>query len=171
MAAKQGGRAPRNTAADAARTRPVTVLVVHGPNLNLLGEREPEVYGRIRLRDIDRELKALARELGMTLEAFQSNSEGAIIDRIQGARGTTDVILINPGGYTHTSVAIRDALLAVGAPVIEVHLSNIYRREPFRRRSTIADIAAGRIMGFGAESYYLALRAARALAQSPRDKR
>ena len=136
------------------------VLVIHGPNLNLLGEREPEVYGRTKLRDIDRELKRLGKELGLTVDTFQSNSEGAIVDRIQKARGRADLILINPGAYTHTSIAIRDAFAAIAVPVIEVHLSNVYKREPFRHHSTIADLAVGRIMGFGAESYYLALRAA-----------
>jgi len=135
-------------------------LVIHGPNLNLLGEREPEVYGRTKLRDIDRELKRLGKELGLTVDTFQSNSEGAIVDRIQKARGRADLILINPGAYTHTSIAIRDAFAAIAVPVIEVHLSNVYKREPFRHHSTIADLAVGRIMGFGAESYYLALRAA-----------
>ncbi|HUO05638.1 MAG TPA: type II 3-dehydroquinate dehydratase [Candidatus Binataceae bacterium] len=149
---------------------PIAVLVIHGPNLNLLGEREPEVYGRTRLADIDRDLKSLGRELKMNVETYQSNSEGAIVDRIQKARGKSDVILINPGGYTHTSVAIRDAILGVGIPVIEVHLSNVYRRERFRHRSLIADIAHGRIMGFGAESYHLALRAARAVAESARPR-
>jgi 3-dehydroquinate dehydratase II len=147
-----------------AVARPARVLVIHGPNLNLLGEREPEIYGRTRLRDIDRELKRMGRELGLVVETYQSNGEGAIVDRIQRARGKTDVLLINPGAYTHTSVAIRDAIIGVDLPVIEVHLSNVYKREPFRHRSTIADVAVGRIMGFGAESYYLALRAARLLA-------
>jgi 3-dehydroquinate dehydratase-2 len=135
-------------------------LVIHGPNLNLLGEREPEVYGRTKLRDIDRELKRLGRELGVNVETFQSNSEGAIVDRIQQARTSADIILINPGAYTHTSIAIRDAFAAIAVPIVEVHLSNVYKREAFRRRSTIADLAVGRIMGFGADSYYLALRAA-----------
>jgi 3-dehydroquinate dehydratase II len=147
---------------------PIAVLVIHGPNLNLLGEREPEVYGRTRLADIDKELKKLGRELEMKIETFQSNSEGGIVDRIQNARGKCDVLLINPGAYTHTSVAIRDAISAVNIPVIEVHLSNVYRREPFRHHSTIADIAHGRIMGFGAESYSLALRAARTIAEESR---
>src|SRR5579863_6945995 len=147
---------------------PIAVLVIHGPNLNLLGEREPEVYGRTRLNDIDKELKTLGRELEMKVETFQSNSEGAIVDRIQKARGKTDVLLLNPGAYTHTSVAIRDAILAVDIPVIEVHLSNVYKREEFRHHSTIADVAHGRIMGFGADSYSLALRAARTLVESAR---
>jgi len=106
----------------------------------------------------------------MKVETYQSNSEGAIVDRIQKARGKSDVMLINPGGYTHTSVAIRDAILGVGIPVIEVHLSNVYRRESFRHRSMIADIAHGRIMGFGAESYTLALRAARAVVAAARPR-
>ena len=146
----------------------IAVLVIHGPNLNLLGEREPEVYGRTRLVDINKELKQLGRELEMKVETFQSNSEGAIVDRIQKTRGKCDVLLINPGAYTHTSVAIRDAIAAVSVPVIEVHLSNVYRREPFRHHSTIADIAHGRIMGFGRESYSLALRAARTIAEESR---
>jgi 3-dehydroquinate dehydratase II len=152
----------------AAIAGPARVLVIHGPNLNLLGEREPEIYGRTRLRDIDRELKRLGRELGLVVETFQSNGEGAIVDRIQRARGKADILLINPGAYTHTSVAIRDAIIGVELPVIEIHLSNVYKREPFRHRSTIADVAVGRIMGFGAESYYLALRAARLLVAEPK---
>jgi 3-dehydroquinate dehydratase-2 len=149
-------------------TEPIAVLVVHGPNLNLLGEREPEVYGRTRLVDIDRELQQLGREMNLQVETFQSNSEGAIVDRIQAARNKSELLIINPGAYTHTSVAIRDAILAVAIPVIEVHLSNVYKREPFRHHSTIADIAHGRIMGFGAESYSLALRAARTIVDASR---
>ncbi len=150
---------------DPAKSSPTShALVIHGPNLNLLGEREPEVYGRTRLADIDRALKSLGRELGVAVETFQSNSEGEIVDRIQQARNRADIILINPGAYTHTSIAIRDAISAVGIPVIEVHLSNVYKREPFRHHSTIADVAVGRIMGFGAEGYYLALRAAASIA-------
>jgi 3-dehydroquinate dehydratase-2 len=163
----KAGQVAANAAKNGASTA-IAVLVVHGPNLNLLGEREPEVYGRTRLADIDKELKRLGRELEMKVETFQSNSEGAIVDRIQQARGKCDVLLINPGGYTHTSVAIRDAIAAVNIPVIEVHLSNVYKREPFRHHSTIADIALGRIMGFGAESYSLALRAARTIVEESR---
>jgi 3-dehydroquinate dehydratase-2 len=163
----KAGQAGDNAAKSGAIAA-ITVLVVHGPNLNLLGEREPEVYGHTRLADIDKDLKQLGRELGMKVETFQSNSEGAIVDRIQQARGKCDVLLINPGAYTHTSVAIRDAIAAVNIPVIEVHLSNVYKREPFRHHSTIADIAHGRIMGFGAESYSLALRAARTIAEKSR---
>ncbi len=148
------------------------VLVIHGANLNLLGEREPEIYGRTRLADIDRSLIELGRELGLVVETFQSNSESAIVERLHEARRQSiDVVLINPGSYTHTSVAIRDALLAVKIPVVEIHMSNVYRREPFRHHSTIADIAAGRIMGFGAESYLLALRAVRGVLKSTRADR
>jgi 3-dehydroquinate dehydratase type II len=137
-----------------------SVLVLNGPNLNLLGAREPEIYGRTTLADIDRQVTELGRELGIRVETFQSNSEGAMVERIQDARGHTDVIIINPAAYTHTSIAIRDAIIALALPVIEVHLSNVHKREPFRHHSTIADVAAGRIMGFGAEGYMLALRAA-----------
>lgn len=151
---------------EAKSVRAFRVVVIHGPNLNLLGEREPEIYGRIQLRDIDRELKRLGRELGLSVDSFQSNSEGAIVDRIQEARNRCDLILVNPGAYTHTSIAIRDALAAIAVPVIEVHLSNVYQRESFRHHSTIADLAVGRIMGFGAEGYYLALRAAATLLSS-----
>jgi 3-dehydroquinate dehydratase-2 len=140
--------------------------VISGPNLNLLGTREPEVYGRTTLADIEAGLRVLGRELGVEVETFQSNHEGAIVDRIQQAAGApagVAAIVINPGAYTHTSVAIRDALVAVGIPAIEVHLSNVHRREPFRKRSFISDVAAGVIAGFGAESYRLGLRAAAAL--------
>jgi 3-dehydroquinate dehydratase-2 len=137
-----------------------SVLVIHGPNLNLLGTREPEVYGRVTLADIDAQLAELGRELRVEVATFQSNSEGAIIDRIQAARGRIDVLIINPAAYTHTSIAIRDAIAAIAAPTIEIHLSNVHRREPFRHHSTIADIVDGRIMGFGADGYLLALRAA-----------
>ncbi len=134
------------------------VLVLHGPNLNLLGTREPEVYGTRGLDRIDADLAGLARELGVEIECFQSNHEGALVDRVQGAPGRFDGILINPAAYTHTSVALRDALVAVGLPFVEVHLSNVHAREPFRRRSLLSDRAAGVITGFGAESYLLGLR-------------
>jgi 3-dehydroquinate dehydratase II len=147
------------------------VLVLHGPNLNLLGEREPEIYGRVTLRGIDTALQRLGSELGLTVESFQSNSEGALVDRIQAARGNYQALLINPAAYTHTSVAIRDALQMLGIPIIEVHLSNVYRREPFRHHSTIADLADGRIMGFGPDSYYLALRAAAVIVTSRRTRK
>lgn len=135
------------------------ILVLHGPNLNLLGTREPEVYGRATLADIDRDLSALAAELGVAIEAFQSNHEGALIDRIHAAaREGVAGILINPGAYTHTSIALRDALSAVALPAVEVHLSNIHARETFRRRSHIAPVVVAQVAGFGAASYGLALR-------------
>jgi 3-dehydroquinate dehydratase-2 len=150
----------KNGGADSSRDRNArSVLVLHGPNLNLLGTREPEIYGRTTLADIDRQLAELGRELRIKVETFQSNSEGEIVDRIQEARGHIDALIINPAAYTHTSIAIRDAIIAVGVPVIELHLSNVHKREPFRHHSTIADVAEGRIMGFGAAGYMLALRA------------
>jgi 3-dehydroquinate dehydratase II len=152
------------TGAAKMRDQRLAVLVIHGPNLNLLGQREPGVYGRTKLSEIDNRLHELGRELGVAVETFQSNGEGAIVDRIQQARGNADVLIINPAAYTHTSVAIRDAVVALGIPVVEVHLSNVYRREPFRHHSTVADVVDGRIMGFGADGYYLALRAAVTLA-------
>ena len=155
-------------AANGGPGAPVAVLVIHGPNLNLLGQREPEIYGRTRLGDIDRALKQLGRELGLKVETFQSNSEGAIVDRIQRARGRARVLVINPAAYTHTSVAIRDAITACDLPTVEVHLSNVYAREAFRHHSTIAGIVVGRIMGFGAEGYLLALRAAKRLIETQR---
>jgi 3-dehydroquinate dehydratase II len=139
------------------------ILVLHGPNLNLLGTREPAIYGRETLAGIDRRLRRLAADLGVTVETYQSNDEGALVDRIQAACSGAAAIVINAGAYTHTSVAIRDALLATALPVVEVHLSNTYKREAFRHRSLIADIAAGQVVGFGAESYLLGLRAAAGL--------
>jgi 3-dehydroquinate dehydratase-2 len=136
------------------------VLVLHGPNLNLLGEREPEVYGHVKLAEIDAALAALARELGLEVRCVQTNHEGELVDQIQKARAWAEVIIINPAAYTHTSVAIPDALKAVGIPAIEVHLSNVYAREEFRQRSYLAGVVRGRILGFGSESYQLALRAA-----------
>ena len=132
------------------------ILVLHGPNLNLLGTREPDVYGTTTLAEIDASLSALAAELGVTIESAQSNHEGVLVDRIQAARA--DGILINPGGYTHTSVAIRDALTGVGIPFVEVHLSNIHGREPFRRQSLFSDVAIAQVAGFGPQSYTVALR-------------
>ena len=161
QSSKRGNRAVSTS--PAGEGADLRVLVIHGPNLNMLGEREPEIYGRTTLREIDDRLRELADELSLELETFQSNSEGEIVDRIQQARAKIDVLLINPAAYTHTSIAIRDAVAALAVPVIEVHLSNVYRREPFRHNSTLADIAHGRIMGFGAESYMLALRAAAAI--------
>ena len=137
------------------------LLVLHGPNLNLLGSREPEVYGRTTLADIDAALAAQATAAGHVLEAFQSNAEHALVDRVQAARGDgTAFILINPAAFTHTSVALRDALAAVDIPYIEVHLSNPHAREPFRRHSYFSDRAVGVVCGFGADSYRFALEAA-----------
>jgi 3-dehydroquinate dehydratase-2 len=136
------------------------VLVLHGPNLNLLGRREPEHYGTATLAQIDAELKKLGRALKLRVECFQSNHEGELVQKIQEARGRVAAILINPGGYTHTSVAIRDALAFTELPVIEVHLSNLAKREEFRKRSLVSDLAVGTISGFGPHSYFLALRAA-----------
>ena len=135
------------------------VLVLHGPNLNLLGQREPELYGHATLADIDAGLAELARAEGAQLETLQSNHEGELIDRIQAARGSADAIIINPGGLTHTSVALRDALIACDLPCIEVHLSNIHAREEFRHRSLVSDVALGVICGLGPIGYQLALRA------------
>lgn len=135
------------------------VLVIHGPNLNLLGEREPEVYGKARLSDINQALQGLAEELGITISFFQSNHEGEIVDAIQQAAGAADAIIINPAAFTHTSIAIRDAFLGAKIPFIEVHLSNVHAREEFRHHSYLADIAKGTIAGFGIDSYLLALRA------------
>ena len=133
------------------------VLVIHGPNLNLLGMRETDIYGIKSLEEINNSIRSLASDLGIDVSLLQLNSEGEIIDAIQGH--TYDALIINPAAYTHTSIAIRDALLAVGKPSIEVHLSNIYRREEFRRRSFMADVAVGQLSGFGTDSYLLALRA------------
>ena len=137
----------------------LSVLVLHGPNLNLLGTREPEVYGYRTLSDIDRELTELGQGLGAKIESFQSNHEGALIDQIHVARGKHHGILINPGGFTHTSVALRDALLGVGLPTVEVHLSNIHKREAFRHVSLTAPACVGSVLGFGPNSYALGLRA------------
>ena len=137
----------------------MNILVLHGPNLNLLGTREPEVYGSDTLAGINDALMALAADLGISVTCFQSNSEGEIIDRIHTAASECDGIVINPAAYTHTSVAIRDAISAVALPVVEVHLSNIHRREEFRSRSFIAPVAVGQISGFGPDSYLLGLRA------------
>ncbi len=136
-----------------------SVLVVHGPNLNLLGQRETDVYGTDTLSDIDRQLSSLGAELGCEVETFQSNSEGDLVSRLQGAREEKDGVLINPAAYTHTSVAIRDAVLALGLPVVEVHLSNIHKREEFRHRSLLSDVVDGQVVGFGVDSYTLGLRA------------
>jgi 3-dehydroquinate dehydratase-2 len=135
------------------------ILVLHGPNLNLLGTREPDVYGRQTLADIDARLQQLAAEGQASLEAFQSNHEGALVDRIHAARNeAVDCIIINAGAYTHTSVAIRDALAAVAIPFIEVHLSNVHKRETFRHHSFLSDLAQGVVVGLGAFGYEAALR-------------
>jgi 3-dehydroquinate dehydratase-2 len=133
------------------------VLVIHGPNLNMLGKREPEVYGTLSLGEINRKIKAEAAEAGIKVSILQSNSEGEIIDAIQ--KTEYDALIINPAAYTHTSIAIRDAIAGVARPAIEVHISNVYKREEFRRRSYIAEVSVGQITGFGAESYVLALHA------------
>jgi 3-dehydroquinate dehydratase-2 len=135
------------------------ILVLHGPNLNLIGTREPTIYGNITINEIDSAISALALEMGIEVNIFQSNSEGALIEGIHSAIGSYDGILINPAAYTHTSIAIRDALSASALPVVEVHLSNIHSREEFRSRSFIAPIAVGQISGFGPDSYLLGLRA------------
>jgi 3-dehydroquinate dehydratase-2 len=135
------------------------ILVLHGPNLNLLGEREPEIYGRTTLAEIDARLREQASARGASIESFQSNHEGALIDKIQASRRSHQAIIVNPGGLTHSSVALRDALAATGLPIVEVHLSNIYAREEFRHRSYVSGIALGQISGLGAKGYELALEA------------
>jgi 3-dehydroquinate dehydratase-2 len=136
-----------------------SVLVLHGPNLNLLGSREPDIYGRLELAEIDRRLVAEGEAMGLSVRTFQSNSEGALIDALHEARGWAGGVVFNPGGYSHTSVALRDAVAAIGLPVVEVHLSNIQGREEFRRTSMIAPVCAGSIAGFGWRSYVLGLHA------------
>lgn len=137
------------------------ILVIHGPNLDLLGTREPEVYGKTTLAQINNRLKQLSKKHKIELEVYQSNHEGDIVDRIGNAKKEkVDTIIINPAAYTHTSVAIRDAIAASGVPAIEVHLSNIYAREEFRHTSLIAPVCKGQISGFGPQGYYLAMEAA-----------
>ena len=135
-----------------------TILLLHGPNLNLLGTREPGVYGSLTLEEINNRLVAAGAERGVEVRTFQSNHEGALIDTIHASLGQHQGLLINPGAYTHTSVALRDAIAAVAIPTVEVHLSNVYRREPFRHHSYIAPVAIGQISGFGSESYRLGLQ-------------
>jgi len=135
------------------------ILVLHGPNLNLLGMREPSIYGSLTLKDIDQRLIDLGSELGVSVLCEQSNHEGVLIDALHKARETCAGVLFNPGGYTHTSVALRDAISAIGIPVIEVHLSNVYAREEFRHLSMISAVCAGKVVGLGWRSYTLGLRA------------
>jgi 3-dehydroquinate dehydratase-2 len=135
----------------------LSILVLHGPNLNLLGQREPTLYGNVTLAEINGFLEQEADRLGVAVSAYQSNHEGALVDAIHQAWETHDGIVLNAGAYTHTSIALRDALLGTKMPTVEVHLSNIYKRESFRHHSYIADIAIGQISGFGAESYRLGL--------------
>ena len=140
-----------------------SILLINGPNLNLLGTREPELYGANTLADIEGKLTEQATELGHMLECVQSNAEAELVDRVQAAAGNVDFILINPGAFTHTSVALRDALLGVDIPFIEIHISNIHAREEFRRQSYFSDVAAGVIAGIGPQGYSLALEAAHGL--------
>jgi 3-dehydroquinate dehydratase-2 len=143
----------------------VNVLVIHGPNLNLLGTREPEIYGSTTLAELDARIAAEAAELGIEVRTVQHNSEGAIVDELHAAMGAFDAVVLNPGAYTHYAYAIRDAIAATGLPVVEVHLSNTQARESFRHTSVVAGVCRGTIAGFGAASYLLALRA---LAANPR---
>jgi len=143
------------------------ILVIHGPNLNRLGRREPEIYGRTTLDEINGQLAALGAQLGLALDTFQSNHEGAIVDRIQQAAGVYDGLIINAAAFTHTSIAIRDALAMIEAPVIEVHLSNMHRREPFRHTSLMAAVVTGQIVGLGSSGYRLALRALAEMIPAP----
>jgi 3-dehydroquinate dehydratase-2 len=149
----------------------VNILVLHGPNLNLLGQREPEVYGTTTLDEINQHIVQFAGNAGHVLEYFQSNAEHELVDRIQQAQQAgVDFIIINPGAFTHTSIALRDALLGINIPFIEVHLSNVFAREEFRRQSYLSDIAVGIISGMGAQGYELAIQAAAQYLEKNKDK-
>jgi len=141
------------------------VLILNGPNLNLLGKRQPEIYGKLTLAQIEQKVRMLARELGIEIEFRQSNSEGELVTWIQEAANKFGAIVINPAAYTHTSLAMRDAVSAIGIPTVEIHISNIHKRESFRHHSFIAEVAVGQIAGFGVDSYLLGLRAAAELIQ------
>ena len=136
-----------------------TVLVIHGPNLNMLGRREPEKYGTATLDEINQAMTAHGKKMDINIETFQSNHEGAIVEKIQACNDTCAGVIINPAAYTHTSIAIRDALLLLSVPIVEIHLSNIYKREAFRHKSLISDVATGQIAGFGMRGYLLAIDA------------
>lgn len=142
------------------------ILIIHGPNLNMLGKREPDIYGTITLENINYSLEALGGSLGLEVETFQSNHEGTIIEKIQKAAKINDGLIINPAAFTHTSIAIRDALLLLDIPLIEIHLSNIYKREPFRHKSMISDVVTAQITGFGVQGYTMALEAMAKMVQS-----
>jgi 3-dehydroquinate dehydratase-2 len=135
------------------------ILILHGPNLNLLGIRQPEIYGSMSLDDINARLVELGESLGVEVRCQQSNHEGVLIDALHEARTSVNGVVFNPGGYSHTSVALRDAISSIGIPVVEVHLSNVYDREPFRRQSLVSAVCAGKVAGFGWKSYVLGLRA------------